>query len=91
MLLISFVENAFKHSSKSQRPGIIIHLSALNGKISFEVINYLKKAGSVNDEPSGGISLSTIRRRLELIYPGKHKLLISQETETFRINLEITN
>jgi LytS/YehU family sensor histidine kinase len=91
MLLISFVENAFKHSSKLHRPGIVIHLSALNGNMNFEVINYRKKEGSANDEPSGGISQSTIRRRLELIYPGKHKLLISKDEETYKINLEIAN
>jgi two-component system, LytTR family, sensor kinase len=90
MLLISFVENAYKHSSKYHRPGIRIHLSSLNEMINFEVINYIKKTASANEEPSSGIGLVTIRRRLELIYPGKHKLLISQETETFRINLEIT-
>ena len=89
MLLISFVENAYKHSSKIHRPGILIHLSSFNGKINFEVLNYLKKETSTNDEPSGGISLGMIRRRLELIYPGKHKLLINKEEETFRINLEI--
>lgn len=90
MLLISFVENAYKHSSKIHLPGILIHLSASNGTINFEVMNYLKRAGSANDEPSGGISLGTIRRRLELIYPGKHKLSISTENEVFKINLEIT-
>jgi LytS/YehU family sensor histidine kinase len=91
MLLISFVENAFKHSNKHYRPGILIHLSSLNGKINFEVINYLKKAAPASDELSSGVNLATIRRRLELIYPGKHKLEINQENETFRINLEITN
>jgi two-component system, LytTR family, sensor kinase len=90
MLLISFVENAFKHCSKNHRPGIIIHLSVLNDKIKFEVINYLKKTHSSNEELSSGINLGTIRRRLELIYPAKHKLLISQEEEIFRINLEIS-
>jgi two-component system, LytTR family, sensor kinase len=90
MLLISFVENAFKHSSKSRRPGILIHLSTAKGKISFEVVNYIKNTTAANEEPTGGISLGTIKRRLELIYPGKHKLLISQEAETFSINLEIT-
>ena len=90
MLLISFVENAFKHSNKSQRPGIRIYLAALNGTIIFKVMNYLRHASSATDEPTGGISLGTIKRRLELIYPGKHKLLISQDTETFSINLEIT-
>jgi LytS/YehU family sensor histidine kinase len=91
MLLISFVENAFKHSSKNHQPGILIHLSALKGKIIFEVINYLKISASANEEPSSGISLGTIRRRLELIYPNKHKLLIKQEAETFTINLEISD
>ena len=91
MLLISFVENAFKHGSKKNRPGIFLHLSTLNGKINFEVINYLKKAVSSDADPIGGIGLNMIRRRLELIYPGKHKLAIRQDEETFRINLEIKN
>lgn len=89
MLLISFVENAFKHSNKNHRPGILIHLYALKEKMNFEVINYLKTR-TTKEEPSGGISLGTIRRRLELIYPGNHKLVISQNAETFRINLKIT-
>ena len=91
MLLISFVENAFKHSCKNHRPGILIRLSALNAGINFEVVNYLKKATSANDDPSGGINLGTIRRRLELIYPNNYKLKISKESEMFRINLEINN
>ena len=91
MLLISFVENAFKHGSKNHRTGIIIHLSVLNDAIRFEVMNYIKKTTSVTDEPSGGIGLGLIRRRLELIYPNKHKLLITKDSETYRINLEITN
>ncbi|HNW55275.1 MAG TPA: hypothetical protein PKN21_13450, partial [Bacteroidales bacterium] len=89
MLLISFVENAFKHSNKNHRPGILIHLMADSGKLSFEVVNYLKKAGSGADEPSSGIDLHTIKRRLELIYPGRHTLSINQDAETFKIHLEI--
>ena len=91
MLLISFVENAFKHGSKNLRPGILIHLTVLDESINFEVINYIKKASSVNDEPSGGINLGLIRRRLELIYPNKHNLLISEDSEKFCINLMILN
>jgi two-component system, LytTR family, sensor kinase len=91
MLLISFVENAFKHGSKNHRPGIIIQLSILKEQINFEVLNYLKKAQPAQDEPPSGKGLANIRRRLELIYPDKHKLLISEEEDTFRINLEIIN
>ena len=91
MLLISFVENAFKHGSKNHRPGIIIHLSILKEQVNFEVLNYLKKSQPVQDEPPSGKGLANIRRRLELIYPDRHKLLISEEEDTFRINLEIKN
>lgn len=91
MLLISFVENAFKHGSKIERPGIIINLSVSNEKITFRIVNYLKKSTAVQDDYAGGISLANIRRRLELIYPGKHTLLIREEEETFSINLEIEN
>ncbi len=91
MLLISFVENAFKHSSKNHRPGIMIHLFVLKEQINFEVVNYLKKATAAQDENTNGISLVSIKRRLELIYPDKHKLLINKDAEKFSINLIIEN
>lgn len=91
MLLISFVENAFKHGSKKHQPGIIVRLSALKDRINFEVINYLKKTTLSQNECESGIGLTNIRRRLELMYPDKHNLLISEDAETFRINLEIVN
>ncbi len=91
MLLISFVENAFKHSSKNHLPGILIHLSVPEEVINFEVVNYKKKTTNGQDEITSGISLASIRRRLELIYPNKHKLLISEDAERFSINLIIEN
>jgi len=91
MVLISFVENAFKHGSRKQQPGIIVRLSALTDRINFEVINYLKKTTLSHNEHESGIGLTNIRRRLELMYPDKHNLLISVDAETFRINLVILN
>jgi hypothetical protein len=91
MLLISFVENAFKHSSKNHLPGILVHLDVREDQVDFEVINYVKKATNGQDEITSGISLASIRRRLELIYPNKHKLLISEDSEKFSINLTIEN
>lgn len=91
MLLISFIENAFKHGSRKQQPGIIVRLLALKDGINFEVINYLKKTTLSQNKYESGIGLINIRRRLELMYPDKHNLLISEDAETFRINLEIFN
>jgi hypothetical protein len=91
MLLIPFVENAFKHGSKTQRPGIIIRLMTSQGRINFEVSNYLRKTAAEGDNQASGIGLANIRRRLELLYPGKYQLTITREDEMFRINLEIEN
>ncbi|MFA6950584.1 MAG: histidine kinase [Lentimicrobiaceae bacterium] len=90
MLLISFVENAFKHGSKKHIPGIIINLLVNKDRLNFEVVNYLKKTTLTNNEHEIGMGLSNISRRLELIYPGKHSLIFNKEAETFRVNLVIT-
>ncbi|MBK6965315.1 MAG: histidine kinase [Bacteroidales bacterium] len=91
MLLISFVDNAFKHGSRKHHPGIIIDLSTERDLVSFEVVNYLKKGTLTIEEHSSGSSLVNIRRRLELIYPGRHKLVITGDEDTFKINLKIFN
>jgi LytS/YehU family sensor histidine kinase len=91
MMLISFVENAFKHGSKKHNPGIIIHLSTSKDRIDFNIVNYLKKSTLTEDDQESGFGLANIRRRLELIYPGHHKMLISKDAQTFRIHLEIMN
>lgn len=91
MLLIPFVENAFKHGSKLHQPGIIIRLMTSPGRINFEVSNYIRKSVNDDDNQASGIGLANIRRRLELLYPGKHDLVISKDEEMFRINLEIEN
>jgi LytS/YehU family sensor histidine kinase len=89
MLLIPFVENAFKHGDKTPFPGIKIKLFLLTDKLVFEVENYVKPAPvSINDE-SGGFGLENIRKRLTLLYPDKHELSISPSSDIFSIRLTI--
>jgi two-component system LytT family sensor kinase len=91
MLLIPFVENAFRYGSRKHSPGIVIRLSVTRKIIRFEVLNYLKKTTAMHDEYGSRSDLVNIRRRLELIYPGKHSLVITEDAETYRIILEINN
>jgi LytS/YehU family sensor histidine kinase len=84
MMLIPFVENAFKHGSKNHQPGIIIRLVAESRMIRFEVTNYIKKSQLQHEKQDGGLGLANIRRRLELIYPGKHNLEIILNDEQFQ-------
>jgi two-component system, LytTR family, sensor kinase len=91
-LLISFVENAFKHGSRNvQEPGIIINLTAEPGKMCFTVSNFVRKEESIVKDSVGGIGLQNIRRRLELLYPGTHSLEIINSEEIFIVKLEIAN
>jgi two-component system, LytTR family, sensor kinase len=89
MLLIPFVENAFKHGGKNHTPGIRIHLFAEPGQIRFEVENYKKRNLLAQKDEIGGIGLQNIKRRLELLYYNKHRLEISEDQNMFRVNLLI--
>lgn len=91
MLLMPFVENAFKHGKKQDvSPGIIINLMIDDKTLEFEVSNYImpKYEGA---ETEGGFGMKNILRRLELIYNDRYKLDIKNDNEMFVILLKITN
>ena len=89
MLLIPFVENAFKHGEKNHEPGIIIHLNLESDKLFFTVTNYLKLNNPIPNEDSGGFGLNNIKRRLGLLYPDKHDLKITTTGDMYKIELKI--
>jgi len=92
MLLIAFVENAFKHASKnSQKPGIRINLFIEPDQIRFIVTNHVRKSSESSGDPMGGIGLHNIQRRLDLLYPGKHSLVITEDQDIFTVKLVIEN
>lgn len=89
MVLIPFIENAFKHGSKQVKsPGIEVDLDIQEKQIAFKVKNYIAKSASEKDE-AGGIGVHNINRRLELIYPGQHRLDVLKTADIFQISLEI--
>ncbi|RKR83549.1 histidine kinase [Mucilaginibacter gracilis] len=87
LILIPFVENAFKHGviNNEQRP-VKIHLKVIESRLSFMVSNKIIYGEKDN---SSGIGLANIKRRLELIYPQKFELLITNNGETFKTTLNI--
>jgi two-component system, LytTR family, sensor kinase len=92
MLLIPFVENAFKHGNKSgSSPGININLAIHPESIIFEVKNSVKTNLPVQKDASTGIGLHNIQRRLDLLYPGKHSLLITEDNALFNVKLILEN
>jgi len=91
MLLIPFVENAFKHCSKNVvNPGIRISLAVDPLQIRFEVSNNIRKNVTVTKDEVSGIGLTNLRRRLNLLYPGKHTLEIYSDEETYTVKLNLS-
>ncbi len=90
MLLISFVENSFKHSKiEDLKNGWIDLKIKLEGKtFIFDLQNSIPDILPAKDT-QGGIGLDNVKRRLELIYPKKHQLNISKAENKFSVYLKI--
>ena len=90
LLLIPFVENAFKHISHhaDQRNFVLVNLARQNGSFMFTVENS-KETHHRSTEPPGGIGLTNVKRRLELLYPEKYELQIDNNDTTFKVTLNL--
>jgi LytS/YehU family sensor histidine kinase len=90
MLLIPFVENAFKHTTdKDKKQGIKITLDEKSGIINFKVSNIYDPEKMISKDTSKGIGISNVSKRMEILYPGKHKLNISHDSQLFKAELTI--
>lgn len=90
MLLIPFVENAFKHGTGMiEQAAIHIDLKANNGVLYFTVQNkYNPQSEEIKDKASG-IGLNNVARRLDLLYRNNHRLHIDKTNDFFTVTLEI--
>lgn len=89
MLLLPFVENAFKHGVAINKKSLIsISVAAAPSEITFRAKNKIHQQLQLPTEASG-IGLENVRRRLSLIYPDGHQLSIQKEQEYFQVELSI--
>lgn len=89
LLMIPFVENAFKHISHfSNQPNFVkVDMFLLNGHFVFSVFN--SKEMQKITEKSGGIGMYNVKRRLELLYPGRHTIKVDNSETTFMVQLNL--
>ena len=90
LLFIPFVENAFKHSKiEDLKNGFInINLKTSNEHIEFTTENSIPNVVFKKDKV-GGIGLANTKQRLELLYPNKHELIISESGNVYSVYLKI--
>ncbi len=89
LLFIPFVENAFKYGvSTKERSAIKIKITSSADHILLDVSNTLVKADNGIHETTG-IGINNVKRRLQLLYPGKHNLTVKEEDNQFKVHLDI--
>ena len=91
LLLIAFVENAFKHGAKGSTGNAFINikLTTAQNTINFRVENNKGVVDETGKDDHGGLGLDNVKRRLELIYPQRHKLLIENSDKIFLVQLQL--
>ncbi len=91
LLLIPFLENAFKHGVSNSNPDswVKANLHVNAGHLTFEVANSISSQAGTAGSAQSGIGLENVRKRLELNYPDRHKLKISQDNKQFNAKLDI--
>ncbi len=92
MLLLPFVENAFKHGIRATAPSFVrIRLAIEPEQIRFSVENSVHKLTGAGSENPSGRGLENVRRRLQLLFPDSHRLDIEETGELFSVCLFLDN
>lgn len=88
LLFIILLENAFKHGVENLRENAYVHinLNASKGVIDFEIANNFDP----NEIPGqAGIGIKNLKRRLELAYPKKHTLIVTNTNSVYKAQLQL--
>jgi two-component system, LytTR family, sensor kinase len=96
MLIIPFVENAFKHGiSAKEKSWIRLNLRCIAGSVHLDLVNSVHPEKAVNEKSreESGVGLENVKKRLELLYPNQHQLsLVANESDFFvHLSVQIQN
>ena len=88
LLLITYVENAFKHGVSPEEPSEInIEVDIGGGRVTLRVVNTIVAIRF--READSGVGLENTRQRLKLLYPGRHELTIDKTDDRYGVTLTI--
>ncbi|WP_207511191.1 sensor histidine kinase [Longitalea luteola] len=87
LLLLPLVENCFKHGTSHmiEQPWLNLEVHIENNRMYVKLLN--GKSNTVNHNNCKGIGISNVRKRLDLLYPGKHAFTITDEEDVFIVDL----
>jgi hypothetical protein len=91
MLLVPFVENAFKHGADTSNNSVItIKINAEKNQLVFRSTNTIAQRNIKSKDTESGIGLKNVERRLQMLYPGNHKLEVLEENNLYAVTLFLT-
>lgn len=91
LLLITFIENAFKHVSRSATEIGYIHLQLRQKGNSIELeVENSKSAFQDSPKQASGLGLENIRKRLDILLPDKYSLIIKENEKIYHLHLSLT-
>lgn len=88
LLIIPFVENAFKHLSNFKERENIVNVT-IQKESNRLVCNFFNTKPDVQKKNGEGIGLKNVKRRLELLYPNKYNLQINEQASAYEVTLTI--
>ena len=90
LLLIPFVENSFKHGASIMRGNqwVRMIIEVAGNLVSFRLANS-KPAANIHSNGNSGIGLRNVKKRLQLLYPGRHTLAIESTDTVFNVQLQL--
>ena len=90
LLLLTFIENAFKHgvSQELKEALIEININLENNNIIFYIRN-TKPNASLENREENRIGLKNVKKQLELLYPNNYTLDIENTKETYEVTLKL--
>ncbi len=90
LLFVPFIENAFKHGiSYREKSFIEISMKTTSKAISFRCVNSNMSSGDDAESDHAGIGLENVKKRLNLLFPGRHELKINKSDKIFEVLLDI--
>lgn len=91
MIILPFVENSFKHGIKGGQADAFmeINVEVVDAELDLFIENSKGKALDLAQNEPKGIGIENVRKRLDLLYPDRHRLKIIDNTDTFGVNLHL--
>ncbi|WP_128544965.1 sensor histidine kinase [Larkinella soli] len=89
LILISFIENAFKFGVNPEEKSMI-RIAVSCDDVALRLLVYNKKVRNPGNTDAGGIGIENTRSRLQLLYPDRHRLSLSEGPDDFSVELELT-